>query len=82
MSFFENGGVAPASKQGHYQRTGVLWKNEAMNKKAAKYICENAAVKGKANLTASTFCHLVNEKLLPNETLEPGFPRTIAVETA
>lgn len=28
------------------------------------------------------FCQWVNDDLLPNETLEPGFPRKIAVETA
>ena len=81
QSFFENGGVVPASKQGHYQRTGVP-KNEALNKKAAKYIHENAAVKGKASLTANAFCQWVNDELLPNETLEPGFPKKIAIETA
>ena len=28
------------------------------------------------------FCQWVNDNLLPNETLEPGFPRKISVETA
>ena len=82
MQSFESGGTIPESKQGQYQRTGVLWKNESFNKKAASYIRTNAAVKGKPSLTADTFCWWVNEELLPNETLEPGFPRKIGVETA
>ena len=53
-----------------------------MNKKAARFIRANSAVKGKPNLTVGTFCQWVNEELLPNETLEPGFPRNIHVETA
>ena len=46
------------------------------------YICTNAHLKGKPNLTADTFCQWANEELLPNEALEPGFPRKIGVETA
>lgn len=72
----------PESKQGAYQRSGVLWTSETLNKKATKYIRENAASKGRADLTAGSFCQWVNERLLPNETLEPGFPRKIGVETA
>ena len=79
--FFETGEV-PRSKQGQYQRTGVLWKNEDLNKKASRYIRDNAAVKGKPNLTAGKFCEWVNDDLLPNETLEPGFPRKVSVQTA
>lgn len=40
------------------------------------------AVKGKANLTAGSFCSWIDEELLPNETLEPGFPMKVSVETA
>lgn len=80
--FFDNGGVVEETKQGRYQRTGVLWKNEDLNKKATQYIRENAFVKGRANLTAGSFCSWVNEELLPNETLEPGFPRKVSVDTA
>ena len=81
-AFLDNGGSVEESKQGRYQRSGVLWKNEALNKKAARYIREHASVKGKANLTAASFCQWVNCDLLPNETLEPGFPRKVSVETA
>ena len=31
----DGGGVMPDFKQGHYQRTGVLWNNEYLNKKAS-----------------------------------------------
>lgn len=44
------------------------WQNGRLNKKASRYICEHASVKGKANLTATSFCQWVNETLLPNET--------------
>ena len=39
-------------------------------------------MKGRPNLTACSFGEWVNEELLANETLEPGFPRKISVETA
>ena len=80
--FLENNGEIPEGKQGRYQRTSVMWGSEDLNKKAARFIRENANVKGKPNLTVGTFCQWVNDDLLPNETLEPGFPRKIAVETA
>ena len=54
--FFESGGDIPESKQGAYQRSGVLWMNETLNKKASRYTSENAAMKGVANLTTGSFC--------------------------
>ena len=33
--------------QGKYQRSGVLWQNEQLNKLATRYVRENKAVKGK-----------------------------------
>ena len=72
----------PESKQGKYQRSGVLWSDEALNRKVARHIRENASVKGQPNLTVGQFCQWVNDDLLPNETLEPGFPRKISIETA
>lgn len=77
-----NGGSFSESTQGRYQRTGVLWANEELNKKASEYVRANAAVEGKPNLTSIEFCKWVNKTLLPNSTLEPGFPRRISVETA
>ena len=79
--FRENGSI-PDSKQGRYQRTGILWSCEDLNRKATKYVRENANVKGRPNLTTHSFCVWVNEELLTNEILESGFPRHISVETA
>ena len=78
----KNKGILPESQQGHYQQSGVLWKNEELNKKAREYVRANAAVKGRPNLTAPVFCRWVNESLLPNSTLEPGYPRKVGLETA
>ena len=50
--------------------------------KAARYIRENANVKGHPKLTAGKFCQWVNNDLLPNQTLECGFLRKISLETA
>ena len=33
-------------------------------------------------LSADKFCQWVNDDLLPNQTLKPGFPRKISLETA
>ena len=52
--FFESGGDIPESKRGAYQRSGVLWTNVTLNKKASRYICENATMKGVANLTTAS----------------------------
>ena len=65
----ENDGVLPESEHGKHQRTGVLWKDEDLNKKATEYVRSNAAVKGRPNLTSIDFCRWVNETLLPNSTL-------------
>ena len=75
-------GKIPGSKQGQYQRSGVLWHSESLNKKVRRYVQEKAFVKGSANLTTFLFCQWVNKQLLVNETLEPGYPRAISVETA
>ena len=77
-----NGGSFTESSQGRYQRTGVLWANEELTQKASEYVRANAAVKGRPNLTSIEFSKWVNKSLLPNSTLEPGFPRRISVETA
>ena len=79
--FMLNGSI-PDSQQGHYQRSGVLWSCESLNKKATTFVRANAHVKGRPNLTTHSFCQWINETLLPNESLEPGFPRRVSVETA
>ena len=70
------------SKQGRYCRTGVLWSNEELNKKATAFVRGNANVKGKPNMTSIEFCRWVNNTLLKNSTLEPGFPRSVSLSTA
>ena len=72
---YENDGVVIDHEQGRYQCSGVLRNCESLSQKAAQHICEKASVKGANNLTCLSFCERVNEQLLPNEVLEPGFPR-------
>jgi hypothetical protein len=79
--FTEHGSI-PDNKQGKYQRSGILWSSEDLNRRASKYIRENANVKGKPNLTTASFCQWVNVELLPNVSLPPGYPRRVSVETA
>lgn len=55
--FFKHGSI-PDNKQGKYQCSGVLWSSEDLNRKASRYVCENANVKGKANLTTASFLPL------------------------
>jgi hypothetical protein len=54
------------SKQGAYQRTGILWLNEHFNKKVTEKVRQNANVKGKPNLTKHSLCQWINEELLPH----------------
>ena len=82
LDLIANDGVLPESKQGSYQRSGVLWQSEELNLRVREYFRLNAAVKGTLNLTAAAFCRWVNKSLLPNSTLEPGFPRKVGVETS
>ena len=37
---------------------------------------------GRPNLTAGAFCQWLNNELLPNTVLDPGYPRSVSVETA
>ncbi len=78
----ENDCEVPDSRQGQYQRTGVFWKDEELNRKALEYIRVNNVVKGRPNMTIAVFCEWINEDLLPNITLEPGFSCRVSVETA
>ena len=78
--FIKNDGCFPDTLQGKYHRD-VVWQSEELNERATAFVCNNASVKGKPNLTAGSFCNWVNEVLLPSSVLEPGFPWTIHVET-
>ncbi len=74
-------GSLPKSKQGTFQRNGVLSKNEELTEMARKFVTNNSSVKGKPNVTTFDFCRWVNESLLQNVTLEPGFPRKVSIST-
>ena len=50
--------------------------------KIREYVSTNAAVKGRPNMTTVDFCKWVNKTMLPNSTLEGGFPRKNALETS
>lgn len=80
--FIDNCGKFPESLRGKYQRQGVLWQSEELNEKAAKHVRETSVVKGRPNMTAGAFCRWVNEDLLQNVSLAPGYPRQVSLETA
>ena len=62
---------------------GVLWqKKKGSESPCHNYVRENSFVKGKPNLTNSMFCKYVNEVLLPNKVLDPGFPCSVSIETS
>ncbi len=79
--FYDKAGTFPDSEQGYYQRRGVLWSDEELCEAARRYVRESAVAKGRPNMTAVSFTRWVNDCLLPNSILEPGFPRHIGVET-
>lgn len=81
-TFTANKGSFPDTSQGKYQRTGVLWHNEELNKLATRYVRENKVVKGRPNMRLQSFTNWVNQILLPNHGLEPGFPHKVSCETA
>ena len=60
----------------------MLWHSEELNKIATRYVRENTVVKRRPNRTAGSFCQWLNECLLTTQTLEPGYPRCISIETA
>ena len=66
----------------HYIRNNTLMSNEELGERARVYVRENAAPRGRPNLTAGAFCQWVNNQLPPNSVLEPGYPRRVSVETA
>ena len=80
--FLSNGGQFSDTEQGKYRREGVIRQNEELNEAASDYVHKNAVVKGQPNMTSIAFCRWVNESLLPNSILDPGYPRSVSVETA
>ena len=80
--FVQNDRMFSDTQQGHYVRNNTLMSNEELCEKARVYVRANAAPRGRPNLTSSAFCQCVNNDLLPNSVLEPGYPRRVSVETA
>jgi len=65
--------------QRKYQCKGVVWQNEGLNKNVRQYVRENANAKGKPNMSTASFCQWVNNELLLNHVLEPGYPHKISI---
>ena len=57
--FVSNDGEFSESQQGHYVRNNTLMLNEEICEKARLYVRENAAPRGRPNLTARAFCQWV-----------------------
>ena len=79
--FVSNDGEFSDTQQGHYVRDKTLMSNEELCERATVYVRENAAPRGRPNLTASAFCQWVNNELLPNYILDPGYPRRVSVDS-
>ena len=62
-----------------HTHNNTLMSNEELCEKAR---VTNAAPRGRPNLTSTSFCQCVNNDLLPNSVLEPGYPHRVSVETA
>ena len=56
--FIDNDCTLSGTLQGAYQRSGVLWSNEELNETIRKYVQENAALKGRPNMTAISVHYL------------------------
>ena len=81
MILLKTKGFFSGTEQGKYQREGIVWVNEELNKAASDFVCKNIVVKGHPNLTSHSFSRWINQSLLPNSILDPGYPRSISVET-
>ena len=70
--------VMPEWKHGPHQRSGVMRRNEELNKKAREYVQANACVKGRPNMTSIDLCRWVNETLPPTPHLNLVFLEKVA----
>ena len=70
----------PPFMRGKYERMNIVSHDEHLTELARNYVRENSFKKGSPNMTSYSFCKWVNNELLPNNTLEPGFPRQVSVE--
>ena len=57
------------------------WRTK-LNKKASAFVRANKAVKGRPNMKVACFARWVDEDLLQNHALEPGYPHKRSQETA
>ena len=62
--FVSNDGEFSDTQQGHYVRDKTLMSNEELCERATVYMRENAAPRGRPNLTTSAFCQWVNNAIL------------------
>ena len=79
--FTENGGAFPELEV-TARKHNVLRDDEELCERARKWVREHSHVKGQPNIKSIDFCHWVNNELLPNVHLAPGFPRQISHTTA
>ena len=78
VGFIHNEGEVPEFVRGKYNRMQAISNNEDLTEQAKLYVRENSFKKGAPNMTIRSFCFWVNNKLLPNSTLEPEAPRKIS----
>ena len=79
--FYDNSGEFSESCQGKHVRPFVL-DDEECKSKALLWLRQHANQKGQPAMTSARFAQWVNEVLLPNSHLNPGFPRNITPRTA
>ena len=71
--FVANNGEFSDSQQGHYTiRNNTLMSNEEICEQARVYVRENAAPRGRPNLTARAFCHWVYFQTPPLTQVTPA----------
>ena len=79
--FYANRGEFTESNQGKHARPFVL-DDEECKSRALVWLRKHAYSKGDPAMTSARFACWVNEDLLPNSHLPPGFPRSITPRTA
>jgi transposase len=76
-----NRGEFSESYKGKHARAFVL-DDEECKSKALLWLRQHAYSKVQPAMTSARFAHWVNEELLPNSHLNPGFPRSVTPRTA
>ena len=80
--FHSNKGDFIESRQGKHVRPFIL-DDETCRRRTAQWVCSNATIKGKPNMTAANFCAWVNSSLLSKMELPPRLcPSQIQERTA